>query len=645
MTLKVGLRTVILFSGFVLFGLAGAGRAADPSQQARITGIDWQETSDAFFVTIRSETPPTYTMYELVNPLRVVLDIADATLAESAGLPAKVNKGPVTAITGRMLDDQEPFITRIEIGLSHDRTYAVERDASNIKVKFTGLSSQAAVGKKPAASSPVKKTSVKGVMASRSSLLTDVVVTTNPSETRILLQAGEPITEYRKARLPQEFGRPNRLYIDIPNFKSADSNKQLPIGRALARVRVAPRGSGVRVVFDSGLEGPFQYEIETVPQGLLITVQEATATGPVAGLVKTERPRVEPVVPATSVLSKTASGRRPQEKPAPAPSQPPAARPLPALPDELAVAGYNTQKISVDFYKIDLHNVLRLIGEISGRNIVVDEAVNGTLTLALSEVPWDFVLDVVLNLKDLQKEERFNTIVISPKSKNFSWPKKPIDNLAIAADGSLIKQEALSIKKRQETPKEVTEAKKLIQQGNEQHRAGQYEAALSLYEEAYAKWPENQQLAGRMAAMALVQLGKNAKAVHYAKAVLELDPHNSEAALHAAIGLANMKKTAEAKEYFDQAIGSSRPSSEALLSYAAFCEENDSLQAALALLARHEEFHGSTLDSMVAKARLLDKLGRSEEANEEYRAILLSGFEIPADLKRYLQGRMAVANR
>ncbi len=62
---------------------------------------------------------------------------------------------------------------------------------------------------------------------------------------------------------------------------------------------------------------------------------------------------------------------------------------------DFALAGYTEQRISVDFYKIDLHNVFRLIGEISGRNIVVDEKVNGSLTLALNDVPWDFVLDVI----------------------------------------------------------------------------------------------------------------------------------------------------------------------------------------------------------------------------------------------------------
>jgi type IV pilus assembly protein PilQ len=275
----------------------------------------------------------------------------------------------------------------------------------------------------------------------------------------------------------------------------------------------------------------------------------------------------------------------------------------------------------------------------------VDEAVSGTLTLALTEVPWDFVLDVILNLKNLQKEERFNTIVISPKSKEFQWPKRTVDQIAVKADGSIGQLDAITIKQRLETTSEITEAKKLIHQGNEKYRNGDYQGALPLYEQAFAKWPENKGLAGQITAMALVHLGKNAKAVHYANIVLALDPGATDAALHAAIGLANMKRTAEAKTYFDRAVSGSRPSSEALLSYAAFCEENDSFQAALTLLARHEQVHGNTMESMIAKARIYDQLGRAAEAAREYQAILLSGFDIPADLKRYINGRMELYSR
>jgi type IV pilus assembly protein PilQ len=662
MALNVSLRALILLAGIVLFHPANAARATEGKYEYRITGVEWHQAADGFQVAIHGEKPPTYTVYELFNPLRIVLDIADAGLADSAGLPVGLTRGPVSEITGRMLNDQNPFITRIEMVLAQDLPYHVERDNNNVLIKFDDFSDEPAATQKKKMSGAAPIATADDQVPSSPAFINDVLVTTNPDETRILLQTGAPILKHKRARLPNAPGIPDRLYIDIPDIRMNNDLKQINVGSAVARIRMAHRGSGLRVVFDSGLDRPFPYEIKSDPQGLLIIIPESA---PLLALLpeqkgKARRQEAEPILVAPTAgrekieplfssgstgEHKIAGNQRPKASPTPPPPVRKEPEAAPVVADGASFAGYDYQKITVDFFKIDLHNVFRLIGEISGHNIVVDEAVSGTLTLALSEVPWDFVLDVVLNLKNLQKEERYNTIVISPKNKEFNWPKRATDQLAIKKDGTIAGQEAITIKQRLETPPETIEAKKLIHQGNDKFRTGDYQAALSFYEEGFAKWPENKELAERIASMALVHLGMNAKAVHYAKAVLELDPLAEGAALHAAIGLANMKRTAEAKSYFDLAISGNRPNAEALLSYAAFCEENDSYQAALTLLARHEQLYGNTLESMIAKARLYDQLGRTEEAGQEYRAILLSGFSIPADLKRYINGRMDLTGR
>ena len=105
-----------------------------------------------------------------------------------------------------------------------------------------------------------------------------------------------------------------------------------------------------------------------------------------------------------------------------------------------------------------------------------------------------------------------------------------------------------------------------------------------------------------------------------------------------------MKKTEAAKTYFDLAISGDTPSSEALISYASFAEEYQSYNGALALLDRHEALFGDTLDTLVAKARILDKLGHSAQAVAAYNAILLSGYAVPEDLRQFIKGRVAAAN-
>ena len=57
--------------------------------------------------------------------------------------------------------------------------------------------------------------------------------------------------------------------------------------------------------------------------------------------------------------------------------------------------------ISLDFQGADLRAVLRTFAEISGLNIVIDPAVNGTVDVALRDVPWDQALDIILRANKL----------------------------------------------------------------------------------------------------------------------------------------------------------------------------------------------------------------------------------------------------
>ena len=59
------------------------------------------------------------------------------------------------------------------------------------------------------------------------------------------------------------------------------------------------------------------------------------------------------------------------------------------------------------------------------------------------------------------------------------------------------------------------------------------------------------------------------------------------------------------------------------------------------LLSRHDQLYGDSLETMVAKARIYEKEGNTEKALAEYRTILLSGYELPTDLSRYIKGRLA----
>ncbi len=312
-----------------------------------------------------------------------------------------------------------------------------------------------------------------------------------------------------------------------------------------------------------------------------------------------------------------------------------------SLKDKFQFSGYTKKRISVDFYKIDLHNVFRLFRQISDLNLIVDESVQGTLTLALNDVPWDFALDIILNLTDLEKEERFNTIVIYPKDKAFVWPDRSEDNLSFEADIEIVEQEALIIQRSANQPKEIMLAKEFHRKAIAEEKNENFENAADLYIKAFELWPSNNKLSNKLAALYLVNLGINAKAAFYSQKSLEIKPDDTVAALTAAIAFANMEKLAQAGEYFVQSISESPPRKEALLSYAAFNENNEKPAAALKILDKYHTHYGETVNTMVAKARIYDKLALTEKANAEYKAIFNSGFPIRPDLKRFIENRIS----
>lgn len=302
--------------------------------------------------------------------------------------------------------------------------------------------------------------------------------------------------------------------------------------------------------------------------------------------------------------------------------------------------------ITVDFYKIDLHNVFRMLGEISHNNIVLADGVGGTLTLSLKEVPWDFALDIILNLKDLAKQQQHNTIVIYPKDKEFVWPKRASElNLVIDQNPETDKGKEAPITftdvGAQQQP-ELIEAKKFLAQAIKAEKSGNLETAVHFYGKALEKWPdkkEKSKLANKVAAIYLAELHQNAKAVYFAKKALAADKKNSSAALNAAVGYANMEENGQAQQYFDQSISIGKPSREALFNYAVFSERLGKYEAALRLLSKYNELYGENLNSMVARARILDQQGNRTEADQVYTAILHAGFSVPQDLRAFILAR------
>ena len=75
---------------------------------------------------------------------------------------------------------------------------------------------------------------------------------------------------------------------------------------------------------------------------------------------------------------------------------------------------YRGENIGIDFFDTDIRNVFRLLADCSGSNFAIDKDVQGKVTLALGKpVPWDHVLDLVLKMNQLDKDEEGGVIRIA----------------------------------------------------------------------------------------------------------------------------------------------------------------------------------------------------------------------------------------
>ena len=93
----------------------------------------------------------------------------------------------------------------------------------------------------------------------------------------------------------------------------------------------------------------------------------------------------------------------------------------------MAKRQYTGKPISLDLLDADLRNVLRLLADLTGTNIVIEPDVTGKVTLKVEQVPWDQVLDMIISMNELGKEQIGSVIRIAKQAKlKNEWATRPI---------------------------------------------------------------------------------------------------------------------------------------------------------------------------------------------------------------------------
>jgi type IV pilus assembly protein PilQ len=218
-----------------------------------------------------------------------------------------------------------------------------------------------------------------------------------------------------------------RLVVDIPGASSGLRKPTVNVGhRLLRQIRIGDHADKVRIVFDLGRRA--EYVVEPQGANLLVTVKDASNGDslPDMQLTATETTLLKPAVAPLMVASHDAGKPRTvAHRTVPAfrvrPIQmmaEPEATEKHTPKDDLVVGEtrYSGRRISLDFQQADISNVLRLIAEVSGFNIVIGEGVKSKVTMKLVSVPWDQALDMILKMNGLGKIKQGNILWIDTLS-------------------------------------------------------------------------------------------------------------------------------------------------------------------------------------------------------------------------------------
>ncbi len=85
---------------------------------------------------------------------------------------------------------------------------------------------------------------------------------------------------------------------------------------------------------------------------------------------------------------------------------------------------YTGDRLSLNFQDIEIRNIISILAEFTGKNMIASDDVTGNITLKLDDIPWDEALDFIMMTKELGKYQTGNVTLISPLDKIKDYKNK-----------------------------------------------------------------------------------------------------------------------------------------------------------------------------------------------------------------------------
>jgi type IV pilus assembly protein PilQ len=467
----------ILLLGFVVITMVACAAKSVPEEKAgeappeslAISSIQAEQTGDGIAVLIEADAKPDYTAVKRRDPLSVILYFPRTHLKDIQSVQIPDNE-IVDSVTPSMAADKKNV--RIEISLLKDAPYKVEKEGSALKVLFQA---EEAVAPTPEAESSAKfseeaitaeKLASEGKAAARRKIekgresaeyqaasqapeKTEVTGRSESAEPAMVKRIDFSAKESGKSAIIIETSKPvnyqiekmkqRLLKVKLKNSRLPEYHKHKPLittrfDSAVDRV-IPVQGAEEKNMTEILIELREQVPYRPVKANDLLTIHFEASTVAPRPFEAANLPPWQKVLENSMYTAEIGSGQEPSAL---------AAEPEDPYAELLGEdKEYTGQKIALDFFETNIKNVFRILQQVSGKNFAIDPNVSGSVTLSFQKpVPWDQVLDLVLQMNQLGKVEKGNIIRIATQE-------------TLRAEEEARRQKIEAIQKRQEQQKQL----------------------------------------------------------------------------------------------------------------------------------------------------------------------------------------------
>ncbi|MFT6407484.1 MAG: type IV pilus assembly protein PilQ [Arenicella sp.] len=142
--------------------------------------------------------------------------------------------------------------------------------------------------------------------------------------------------------------------------------------------------------------------------------------------------------------------------------------------------GFNGERLSINFQKIDVRSALAVIADFTGINFVTSDSVQGEITINLKDVPWDQALDVILRTKGLAKRQTGNVVWVAPSNEIQRVEEEELKALAVVEEFAPLSTEIVQINYAKAADiAAVIKSVKVVKQGSVSSTSGQDSSSSS----------------------------------------------------------------------------------------------------------------------------------------------------------------------